>query len=102
MTEQNKRALCIGINNYPGVDSDLSGCVADAVDWSDLLKSKGFVTKTILDKQATGETIVSNLKHLVTQAIPGDTLVIQYSGHGTQVPDVSGDEPDRMDEAWVP
>lgn len=24
------RALCIGINDYPGTDNDLSGCVNDA------------------------------------------------------------------------
>jgi hypothetical protein len=102
MTEQTKKALCIGINNYPGTDSDLAGCVQDASDWSELLKSKGFVVKTLLDKQATGAAIVSNLKQLITQAIPGDELVIQYSGHGTQVPDQNREEADNMDEAWVP
>ena len=25
-----KRALCIGINDYPGTGSDLTGCVNDA------------------------------------------------------------------------
>ena len=28
-----KRALCIGINDYPGTGSDLAGCVNDAHDW---------------------------------------------------------------------
>jgi hypothetical protein len=28
--------------------------------------------------------------------------VIQYAGHGTQLPDLSGDETDGYDEAWVP
>jgi hypothetical protein len=27
-----KKVLCIGINDYPGTDSDLSGCVNDAND----------------------------------------------------------------------
>ena len=84
------------------VENDLQGCIADATDWGNFLKTKGFVVKTLLDKQATGEVIVSNLKHMVTSAIPGDVIVIQYSGHGTQVPDTSGDEADKMDEAWVP
>jgi len=102
MTEQTKRALCIGINDYPSVENDLAGCCQDATDWGNFLKTKDFIVKTLLDKQATGEVIVSNLKHLVTSAIPGDVIVIQYSGHGTQVPDTSGDEADKMDEAWVP
>ncbi len=29
-----KRALCVGINDYPGTNSDLSGCVNDAEDWA--------------------------------------------------------------------
>jgi hypothetical protein len=29
-----KRALCIGINNYPGTHMDLNGCVNDANDWA--------------------------------------------------------------------
>jgi hypothetical protein len=31
----------------------------------------------------------------------GDTLLLTYSGHGGQVPDVSGDEADSQDETWV-
>ena len=31
------RALCIGINNYPGTNMDLAGCVNDANDWADEL-----------------------------------------------------------------
>ncbi|MGE5839594.1 MAG: caspase family protein, partial [Deltaproteobacteria bacterium] len=37
-----KRALCIGINDYPGTGSDLAGCVNDANDWAVLLKKRGF------------------------------------------------------------
>ena len=33
---------------------------------------------------------------------PGDSLVFQYSGHGTQAEDLNGDESDRYDEALVP
>ncbi len=28
------KALCIGINDYPGTQNDLSGCVNDAQDWA--------------------------------------------------------------------
>jgi metacaspase-1 len=31
-----KRALCVGINDYPGEGSDLNGCVNDAKAWADL------------------------------------------------------------------
>ena len=39
-----KKAICIGINNYPGISNDLNGCVNDAKDWSALLQGMGFET----------------------------------------------------------
>ena len=32
-----KKALCVGINNYPGTQNDLNGCVNDANAWAGLL-----------------------------------------------------------------
>jgi len=51
------RALCIGINDYPGTDSDLSGCVNDANDWAAVLKKRGFTVTMLLDRKATGAAI---------------------------------------------
>jgi len=56
-----KTALCIGINDYPGMDSDLSGCVNDAHDWSVVLESRGFQVGMLLNKKATGKAIRSAL-----------------------------------------
>ncbi|NTV46826.1 MAG: caspase family protein [Chlorobiales bacterium] len=97
-----KRALCIGINDYPGTGSDLAGCVNDANDWAALLGKQGFTVEKILDKQATGNAIRNAIKALVGDAKKGDTVVIQYSGHGSFVPDEDGDEPDGTDECLCP
>ena len=97
-----KRALCIGINDYPGTGSDLAGCVNDARDWAAALDKRGFTITKILDKQATGASIRNAIKALVTQARRGDLVVIQYSGHGSFVPDEDGDEPDGTDECLCP
>jgi hypothetical protein len=97
-----KRALCIGINDYPGTGSDLAGCVNDANDWAAALDKRGFTVTKILDKQATGASIRNAIKTLVTQAKRGDLVVIQYSGHGSFVPDEDGDEPDGTDECLCP
>jgi hypothetical protein len=94
-----KKAICIGINNYPGTANDLQGCVNDANDWSALLQSFGFETSTILDSQATKQNVKAALTSLVTSAGEGDVVVFTYSGHGTQAIDTSGDEPDAYDEA---
>ncbi len=97
-----KYALCIGINNYPGTDSDLAGCVNDANDWTALLTSLGFVTKKLLDRQATRANILSEMTNMVSQAQKGDSIIFQYSGHGTYIPDVDGDEADQTDECLCP
>ncbi|MCI0514996.1 caspase family protein [candidate division KSB1 bacterium] len=94
-----KKAICVGINNYPGFTNDLKGCVNDAQDWTDLLKFSGFQVATMLNEQATRQNILNALEDLVTQAAAGDEIVFTYSGHGTSVTDKSGDEPDEYDEA---
>jgi hypothetical protein len=94
-----KKALCVGINDYPGSANDLSGCVNDANDWAELLSSMGFTTEIVLNDQATRSNIVSKVRPLVEDAESGDVIVVTYSGHGTQVVDTSGDEEDAYDEA---
>jgi len=105
----NRKALCVGINlykNYP--TSALQGCVNDANDMEALLKQYlGFNGADILkltDAQATKANIMNNLRTMVDDAKVGkySYLVFSLSGHGTQVPDTSGDEPDRADEAFCP
>jgi hypothetical protein len=87
-----RRALCIGINDYPGTDSDLAGCVNDANDWAAAFTDRGF----------TGNVIRKAIESLVTGARKGDSIVVQFSGHGSFVPDEDGDEPDGTDECLCP
>jgi len=94
-----RKAICVGINNYPGISNDLKGCVNDANDWANLLEFSGFQIEKILDEQATKENILNALDDLVTNATSGDQIVFTYSGHGTSVADTSGDEVDSYDEA---
>jgi len=109
MAASNKKALCVGINqfkNYPA--AALQGCVNDAGEMSTLLqKLLGFKAADITvltDAQATKAAIISSLKAMVDGAKAGkySYLVFSLSSHGTQVPDLSGDEPDRADEAFCP
>ena len=97
-----KKALCIGINDYPGTGNDLAGCVNDANDWAAELGSRGFTVTKMLDKKATHAAMTKAIGSLVKDAKKGDTLIITYSGHGTWVPDSSGDEPDGRDEGLCP
>lgn len=97
-----KRALCIGINNYPGTHMDLHGCVNDANDWAAELSNRGFTVSKLLDSEATKAAMVAGFKSVIGGAVKGDLVVITYSGHGTYVPDTNGDELDGLDEALCP
>ena len=97
-----KRALCVGINNYPGRKNDLFGCVNDANDWAAELKQRGYEVEKLLDKEATRDSMVGALTKLVRGASAGDTLVFTYSGHGSWLPDEDGDEADGRDEMLCP
>ncbi|MES2880822.1 MAG: caspase family protein, partial [Bacteroidota bacterium] len=97
-----KTALCIGINNYPGTANDLNGCVNDVADWEAELTKRGFAVKKLIDAQATRNNIIKALKNLLTKTAAGDSVVVQFSGHGSFVPDENGDEPDEQDECICP
>ena len=94
------RALCVGIDEYR--DNALEGCVRDATAWARVLAELRFDVKTLLNGAATRESVLAALKQLIETARVGDQLVFQYSGHGTQVEDLNGDESDRYDEALLP
>ena len=100
-----KKALCVGINDYPYEGNDLNGCVNDANAWADLLvKHYGFAKSDVnllIDAQATKAAILDALQTLVAEAIAGDILVFTNSSHGTYIADTSGDEP-MYDEAMCP
>ena len=102
-----KKALLVGINDYPGTQNDLQGCVNDITNVYDVLvKYFGFVPTDITmlaDRRATKKAILEGLERLISRAATGDTLVFHYSGHGSQVADTDGDEPaDRKDEIICP
>lgn len=83
-------ALCVGIDDYP--TAPLTGCVNDARAWAKALARLGFEPQLLLDGQATRAAIVQRLSALVEQSRAGDVIVFQFAGHGTQVPDLDGDE----------
>jgi hypothetical protein len=96
-----RRALCVGIDAYPPPNA-LTGCVKDVAIWTQTLQSAQFEVTPLIQTQATHANILTELRNLVSRSKPGDVLVFQYSGHGTQVPDLDGDEDDGNDEALVP
>jgi hypothetical protein len=98
-------ALCVGIDEYEGANA-LHGCVADAVLWQRTLESIGFAVTPRHNGNATRAGMLDGLRELLSGRRPGDVLVFQYSGHGTEVEDLDGDETEgtngAKDEALCP
>ncbi|KZV68831.1 hypothetical protein PENSPDRAFT_633810 [Peniophora sp. CONT] len=110
-----RKALCIGINYYTGRrgEPELRGCVSDAKNMHDLLIERyQYWAKDMLlltDEPGqhpmlipTRSNIIRAMEWLVRGAQPGDSLVFQYAGHGSQVKDTDGDEDDELDETICP
>lgn len=99
------RALLIGIN-YEGTDSALSGCINDTTNMKLVLLERGYSPENILvvtdhtELKPTRSTILMELLKLI---LSGDKrLFFHYSGHGSYISDVDGDEDDGRDECLVP
>ena len=99
-----KKALCVGINDYPYLGNDLRGCVNDANEWASLLINYYDFpvpdVHVILDSQATKANVISALKDLLAGATSGDVLVYTNSSHGSY--EVSTDSDEKYDELICP
>lgn len=103
-----KKALLVGINDYSklGPNSNLNGCINDTLDVRDfLINNCGFVSDDISllhDSRATKKSILEMLEVLLkTFNNSDDILVFHFSGHGSQVKDVTGTETDGLSEVLV-
>jgi hypothetical protein len=101
-----KKAVLIGINRYKIPGADLRGCVNDVKNMQAVLTQMyGFASKDIAvltDFAATTKAMQAAMSKLIREARQGDVLLLHYSGHGSNVIDISGDEPDRRDEILCP
>jgi hypothetical protein len=100
---QNKQAILIAIAEYPS-ESGWSSISSDK-DVELLLpvyEAQGFQNPVVVrDKAANKEGILSAMRNFRDRCKPGDIVLVHYSGHGQQIADNNGDEPDGLDEALV-
>lgn len=98
-------SLHIGLNavspaHYEGWSGDLTACEFDAKDMAAVAKSRGMKPTILLTKKGTRTAVLAAMKKAAKQLKKGDFFFLTYSGHGGQVPDVTGEEPDKKDETW--
>ena len=99
------RSLHIGLNlvsgaAYEGWTGPLAACEFDANDMAAIAKSKGMAPTVLLTKKATRAAVLSGMRAAAKALKAGDLFFLSYSGHGGQVKDANGDEPDKKDETW--
>lgn len=84
----------------------LQGSINDIETMRQILLTRwGFQERFIAvlkDEAATRAGILAALEQLVREAGPQDTVYFHFSGHGSQVEDLNGDEEDGLDETLVP
>jgi hypothetical protein len=98
-------ALHIGLNEvsaaaYAGWTGPLAACEFDARDMAELAQRQGIKSTVLLTKQATRAAVLSGIRQAANTLASGDFFLLSYSGHGGQVPDISGEEADKQDETW--
>lgn len=99
-----KRALVIGLGEQKDPSWAKINGDKDVPYVKSMLANVGYTdVRTLVNKQATKKRIVSAFNALAESCQDGDVIYIHFSGHGQQVTDVNGDEPeDGLDESWVP
>ena len=87
-----KRALLVGINDYPDPTNRLNGCINDVDQVRNLLISFGGYSASscaaLTDAAATRDAIAHHLQAMTTGLASGDRMVFFYSGHGCQMPEI--------------
>lgn len=100
---QTKRALVIGLGQQADRSWSKINGDRDVPVVRKMLTAAGFrQIQTLVNRQATKAGIVSAFRRLTAQCRRGDIVYIHFSGHGQQMTDLNGDEPDQLDEAWIP
>jgi hypothetical protein len=78
-----KKALIVGINNYP--TSLLHGCINDATEVANLLETNGDGSRNFDVKLRTDVPTKSELKGMIRELFKGDNdiALLYFSGHGS-------------------
>lgn len=102
---QTRRALVIGIGQYEdGAWKKIYGD-RDVPYVERMLRDAGYRPGNIhrlVNHQATKAAIVEVFGLLEARAERGDIVFVHFSGHGQQMVDLHNDEPDGLDECWIP
>ncbi|MEL6862778.1 MAG: caspase family protein [Bacteroidota bacterium] len=85
--------------NHYGNTFDLSSCVNDARKMNEIANSLGYDAVLLENEEATVRNFTSFMRSAIHELYSGDSLLLTFSGHGSQIPNTSLDEEaDNKDE----
>jgi metacaspase-1 len=97
-------ALSIGLNQVGSFYQDLQsleGAENDARDMIETARKTGFTeVNTLFSKQATKRAVKDAILKVANAMKPTDIFMISYSGHGMQVPDMTGLKKYGLSSTW--
>ena len=98
-------SLHIGLNAvsgaaYAGWTGPLTACEFDASDMAAIAGRAGMKPAVLMTRKATRAAVLGAMRRAAKTLASGDLFFLSYSGHGGQVPDVTGEEADKKDETW--
>jgi len=106
--ERQKYAILIGIDEYSGSGfGQLQGAKNDIALIEKVLMGRLQFKQAniykLLDHDANHTKIAAAFTQLAERVDSGDSVYIHYSGHGSETPDLNGDEKDnrKLDSTWV-
>lgn len=87
---------------YTGWPGLLPAAEQDRAAILEMLKTANFaMPEELRNDAATRATVAARLKELAEAAVPGDLVVVYFSGHGATLPDLNNDELGALrDGAW--
>jgi hypothetical protein len=95
-------AVIIGIDDYPGKDSDLVAAAADARTVRRLVTRLGFgQVVVLLNRDATRDAILWSARWLARRSRPGTVGMFFYAGHVRRVYGAADGDPEMVDEALL-
>lgn len=103
-----RQAILFGLNYSYDSNARLNGCINDVNNMTDFLKTVGFNCRTYTDDKDLFSTsalgMIQRISEVAKESFKNnlETVWIHYSGHGTYIRDLNGDERDGNDECLVP
>ena len=100
-----QRALLVGVGKLDIPGNDLPSIELDLDRMHEMLNLMGFEDRqihTLQDEAATSRNVIAEFNGWLKQGVqPNDRVVFYFSGHGSNIPDLRGDQDDNVSQVLV-